>query len=108
MVPTSSGPDLAVTAKDKFTPVDGRGTGPQRQSALTRAGKSIWGGVKRVNKSVGEAEARLILRAFYYTVFGVVSLALRKKRRISIESEDQAEVAWSPRVSPGTDPTKQY
>ena len=81
---------------------------PERKSALARAGKRILAGVKRVNKRVGEAEARLILRVFYYSVFGVVSLALRNGRRKSIESEDQAEVAWSPRVSPGTDPTKQY
>ena len=92
--------------------VEGRGTtvgkAPERKSAFARVGKSIWTGVKRVNKVVGEAEARLILRVFYYTVFGVVSLALRRSRRKAIESEQAAEVAWSPRVSPGTDPTKQY
>ena len=81
---------------------------PERKSALARAGKRIVAGAKRLNKRVGEAEARLILRVFYYTVFGVVSLALRNGRRKSIEGEDRDEVTWSPRVSPGTDPTKQY
>jgi hypothetical protein len=81
------------------------GTSPKRKGALARAGKSIWAGIKRVNKVVGEAEAQLILRVFYYTVFGVVSLVRRRK---PTDGQEQAEVAWSPRTSPGTDPNKQY
>jgi hypothetical protein len=81
------------------------GTLHARKSALARAGKSVWGGIKRVNKVVGEAEARLILRVFYYTVFGVVSLLRRRK---PTDGNEQAEVAWSPRSSPTTDPNKQY
>ncbi len=107
-----TGQGRTVNANDRFSPIDGRkitvAASPERKNAITRTGKSIWTVVKRVNKVVGEAEARLILRVFYYSVFGVVSLALKSKGRKSTESVEQAEVAWSPRVSPGTDPTKQY
>jgi len=99
-------------AKDNFPLVAGRGAATAPASApknvLARAGKGLWAGVKRVNKVVGAAEARLILRVFYLTVIGAASLALRKSHRKSIEAEEHAEVAWSPRVSPGTDPNKQY
>ena len=99
-------------AKDNFPLVAGRGSATATASAprnvLVRAGKGLWTGVKRVNKVVGAAEARLILRVFYLTVIGSASLALRKSRRKSIEAEEHADVTWSPRVSPGTDPNKQY
>lgn len=107
-----AGSDRAATAKDKLTLVAGRatmaGASAARKGALARAGSSVWRGIKRVNKRVGEAEARLILRVFYYTVFGVVSLVRRDGRKKSVETQDEAVVAWSPRASSGTDPTKQY
>jgi hypothetical protein len=84
------------------------GTSPEGKGALARAGTRVWAGIKRVNKRVGEAEARLILRVFYYTVFGMVSLVRGKRRRTSTDGEEQIEVTWSPRTSPSTDPTKQY
>ena len=111
IAPTDKRPptDRAVVREDGISLVDGRptaaGTSPERKSALARAGRSVWGGIKRVNKVVGEAEARLILRVFYYTVFGVVHLVRRRK---PTDGNEQAEVAWSPRSSPTTDPDKQY
>jgi hypothetical protein len=110
IAPSDKRSPIDRVANDKLKVVEGReaaGTAAVRKNALARAGKSVWSGIKRVNKRVGEAEARLILRVFYYTVFGVVSFALRRGRRKAIESE-QAEVVWSPRASSGTDPTKQY
>jgi hypothetical protein len=108
----ASAPEASSLRKDGLTLVEGRGTAiratPERNSAIARAAKTIWSGIKRVNKRVGEAEARLILRVFYYTVFGVVSLALRSRGGRTTENEQHAEVAWSPRASSGTDPTKQY
>jgi hypothetical protein len=106
------GPDRAVIRKDGLSLVDGNrtaaGTPSERGSVLARGGKRVWAGIKRVNKRVGEAEARLILRVFYYTVFGVVSLVRRNARRKSADGTAQADVVWSQRTSPGTDPTKQY
>jgi hypothetical protein len=114
IAPTDKGPssDLAIDRKDGLSLVDANkgaaGALPEREAALARVGKTVWAGIKRVNRRVGEAEARLILRIFYYTVFGVVSLVRRSGRRKSTEGKDQVEVTWSPRTSPGTDPTKQY
>ena len=116
MVPVSS-PDEGLAsarpaAKAKVALVEGRGTAAGRpsepQNAFVRAGKRFLSGAWRLNKRLGAAEARLILRVFYLTVIGAASLALRKGHRKAIEAEESAEVAWSPRVSPGTDPTKQY
>jgi hypothetical protein len=97
-------------AKDKFALVGTRGTvaSSESKSAVVRAGKRFLSGLARLNRRVGAAEARLILRVFYLTVIGAASFALRKGRRKSIEAEESSKVAWSPRVSPGTDPTKQY
>lgn len=115
MVPISSPderlPPVRPAAKDKFTLVEGRGAAAQKaepHSAPVRAGKRFFAGVWRLNKRLGAAEARLILRVFYLTVIGAASLVLRKGHRESIEAEESAEVAWSPRASTGTDPTKQY
>jgi hypothetical protein len=98
----------AAAAREKFTVVDGRGGAAEASAVkgnlLVRAGKRFLASARRLNKRAGEAEARLILRVFYYAVFGVLSLV----RRRPIDEEDGAEVAWSPRESPGTDPTKQY
>jgi hypothetical protein len=102
---SGSGPPAA---REKFTVVDGRGGAAEAPAAkgntFVRGGKRFLAGARRLNKRVGEAEARLILRVFYYAVFGVLSLV----RRRSIDDDNSAEVAWSPRESPGTDPTKQY
>jgi hypothetical protein len=98
-------------ARDKIVTVAAGkavGSSPQSKNAIVRAGKSLFAGVKRLNKRVGAAEARLILRVFYLTVIGVASLALRSGRRKAMEAEENSEIAWAPRVSPGTDPTKQY
>ena len=115
LVPISSHEGLASArpaAKNKFTASDRRGTAAGKssepQSALVRAGKRFLAGAARLNRRVGAAEARFILRVFYITVIGAASLVLRKARQKSIDEEERAEVAWSPRVSPGTDPTKQY
>jgi hypothetical protein len=107
IAPPDNRPAAAPTSK--YTVVKGGGTPArteaERRNVLVRVGKSVWGGIKRVNKVVGEAEARLILRVFYYTVFGVVSLVRRRK---PTDGNEQAEVAWSPRTSTSTDPNKQY
>jgi hypothetical protein len=92
----------------RLTLVERRGTAtePSAESpnAVVRAAKRFWAAARRLNKRAGEAEARLILKVFYFTVFGV----LRLVRRNPIDIEDAGEVVWSPRESPGTDPTKQY
>jgi hypothetical protein len=88
--------------------VERRGTAAESSAespnAVVRGAKRFWAAARRLNKRAGEAEARLILRVFYFTVFGV----LRLVRRDPIEIADSGEVAWSPRESSGTDPTKQY
>lgn len=102
----------AAGPSGRFTVVKGSGTAAkpeaERRNVLIRVGKSVWSGIKRVNRRVGEAEARLILRVFYYTVFGVVSLVRGKRARQEIEGSESSEVKWLPRSSTGTDPTKQY